>query len=175
MDDVIVQQEDVSRYTGPAQTAAVRAAISREILGATRELLRGTPDKVPLADTERVRETADRYMEMCERISVCPSLAGLAGALGVSRNALYKRLRERPEDPTCVLIERLRTVWTGARIAMCDRGLLPESTTIFLLKNSGQGYSDLREVELIAPSTPLDGLDSEEARRRLVDAIPDEE
>ena len=43
---------------------------------------------------------------------------------------------------------------------------------IFLLKNN-HGYKDQTDV-VVTPNNPLQGMDANEARQRLVEAVPDD-
>lgn len=168
------QVSDAS-YRGAAQTSEVKQRTIRDIVRTHRELIQGSAGKTDLSNTERVRAVAESYMKNCEINGVIPSITGLSALLGVTRAGIYKHLQEHPNSETSHLIERLRTSWASIRIACAERGATSEAITIFLLKNSALGFVDKLEIEPVQPVSPLDGLNADEARKRLTEAMPDEE
>ena len=164
-----------SRYT-PALTAQVRMQNITDIVQAKKEMLQKSPDRINLHDIVEVQRASEQYLEHCIKYSVLPSFQGLSAFFGVSRVYLYKFLDKHRETPTGRYLEKLRSLYTDCRITAADRGSCPESLTIFLLKNGNEGYSDKSEFT-ITPEKPdqLADLDAEEARKRLLLAIPDED
>ena len=53
---------------------------------------------------------------------------------------------------------------------LMQNGKLNPVTAIFLLKNN-HGFRDQQDV-VITPNSPLDQMDAESARKRLMDAMP---
>ena len=174
--ELISQPEEAQAgvYRGAGQTAEIRQGIIRDVVRTHKNLLRSSRGKVDLSDAEAVRDVAERYMETCIAGGMIPSITGLASMLGFSRVAIYDHLRKHPESDTSQLLEQLRTSWAAARIACAERGGTSEAITIFLLKNSSLEFADRIEVQPVVTS-PLDNLDSNEARKRLTEAIPDDD
>lgn len=165
-----------SRYGGSAETAQVRAETVRDILRVQTAFLFAEPTKrVHLNDTDALVATASKYIESCATAGMIPSFQGLATALGLSRNALYKFLQQNPDTPSGIFLEKCRTAFTATRQSAVDRGAAAESLTIFLLKNSNQGFTDRIEITPAEPTNPLKNLDEEAARQRIMAAIPMED
>ena len=172
-------QESKELSTGkysPALTAQVRMQNITDIVTAKREMMRKSPDRIDLRDIEAVKEASDAYLSHCIEYSVLPSFQGLSAFFGISRVALYKHLDRYRETDTGRYLEKLRSLYTDCRITAADRGSCPESLTIFLLKNGNEGYTDKQEVALTPERpTPFADLDADEARRRLLLSLPEED
>ena len=160
---------------GAGETQAVRIATVRQLVTAHHAMLEDIPEKTSLMDIGAVKKTVSRYLEMCGDAGVLPTFTGLSGALGLSRRALYKHLDDHPNDEVSQYLERLRGSWAALRVAAVDRNCAAETLTIFLLKNSSLDFRDRFEVVPEIPTSPLDNLDSSEARKRLTEAIPDDD
>ena len=172
-----MSEKDLStqRYS-PAMTAQVRAQNIREIVLAKRAMLQKSPDRINLQDINEVKDASDAYLQHCIEHSVLPSFQGLSAFFGVSRMGLYKHLDRYRESETGRYLEKLRSLYTDCRFTAADRGSCPESLTIFLLKNGGEGYSDKSEIALVPEKPdPFNDLDAEVARARLLAGIPDYE
>ena len=112
-------------------------------------------------------------MQDCIRIGVLPSVEMLAAWLGHSRQSVYKFLAAHPEIEATTYLDMLRTGWAALRIAAADRGAVSETVSIFLLLNSSLGFTNVHQVELSQPPNPMENLDPEAARRRLMESMPD--
>lgn len=165
------QQESYS----PALTEKVKRQAVSEIVSAGREMLIKAPNKIDLHDTEQLIRVTDEYLSRCIRIGVLPTLQGVAAACGISRRMVYKYLEEHEGTETADYLERLRSAFTQMRIEAVDKNAAKEVMSIFLLKNSSQGFRDKIDFEPIQPNNPMQDLDAEAARRRLLEAIPMED
>ena len=165
-----------ARYAGPEQTAAVRSEIIRDVVKAQAGLLFARPtNKVHLNDIEEVINATREYVELCIEKGVIPGFQGLAVLFGVSRNALYDFLRKKPDSPSGIFLEKARCAFTAARQNAVDRGGASEAMSIFLMKNSYQSYTDKVEITPVDNRSPLDEMDADAARQRLIDSIPAED
>ena len=54
-----------------------------------------------------------------------------------------------------------------------QNGKMNPATGIFLAKN-WYGYKDIADV-VVTPNNPLQDLDTEQARKRLIDSVPDDD
>lgn len=126
---------------------AISNAVSaqRKILNSVYE--RG---KVDLRHTDEVRAQADAYLEACEQTGTVPTLLGLSAALGVSRSRVYYFCQQNPNHETAMFIETFRTVSAAVIAQGALSRTLDNSTSIFLLKNSGQQLADKHELEMTA-------------------------
>lgn len=156
----------------PALTEKVKRQAVTEIVSAGREMLIKSPKKIDLHDTDQLIKVTDEYLSRCIRIGVLPTLQGVAAACGVSRRMIYKYLDEHEGTQSADYLERLRSAFTQMRIEAVDRNAAKEVMSIFLLKNSSQGFRDKIDFEPVQPNNPMADLDAAAARQRLIDAIP---
>ncbi|MBQ9257970.1 MAG: hypothetical protein IJ181_12760 [Acidaminococcaceae bacterium] len=125
------------------QTQEVKAVAIRQALSGQRALMIRSPDRVDIADVEAVEQAANKYIADCSTAGILPNIEGLCCVLGFSRQWLYQFLKEKPNSESAAFINRLRMAWTSLRISLAERQILSAPTTIFLLKNSGMGFSDV--------------------------------
>ena len=64
--------------------------------------------KVNLTDTEQVKERAFMYLEACGLASCFPSVMGLSGAMGCSRQNLNQWLLAHPGHPTTEFVAMVK-------------------------------------------------------------------
>ena len=171
----------------PQQTQETKAAAIRQALNGQRGLMIRSPDRVDISDVEAVEAAAKKYIADCSTAGILPNVEGLCCVLGFSRQWLYQFLREKPNSESAAYINRLRMAWTSLRISLAERQILSAPTTIFLLKNSGMGFSDVpadnSEMPMQTdPNRPTwaYGMNEEEyveaAKKRLealIDAMPE--
>ena len=165
------QQETYS----PALTEKVKRAAVAEIVKAGREMLVKNPVKINLNDTEQLINVTDEYLSRCIRIGVLPTLQGVAAACGVSRRMIYKYLEEHEGTQSADYLERLRAAFTQMRIEAVDKNAAKEVMSIFLLKNSSQGFTDRLDIQPVQQNDPMRDLDAEAARRRMLAALPEDD
>lgn len=124
-------------------------------------------------DPHQVSERIDQYHMFCLESDMKPSVVGMAMALGVDRTTLWKwENGVESNKPQAVrnLIKKGREVNEMIMVQMMQNGKLNPVTGIFLLKNN-HGYKDQQEV-VVSPQTPVTNVDPEQARKRIMDAIP---
>lgn len=134
-------------------------------------------NRVDLRNADDVEDRITEYMEGCAHFGSVPTLLGLAAFMGYSRRNLYAFMESHAELESAKLIDNFRNA-SAAIIAQASLGrTLDNATSIFLLKNSGQGLSDRQEVEMTRGLDPTDlqrtSADIAEAYRDLLDALPD--
>ena len=160
----------------PAITAAVRDKTVSDVVNAKLELFKKRPDRVEFDNLEAVRARAEEYISFCADNAMLPSLQGLAAHLGVSRIAVYKYLNGHSDTPTAQYLVRLRAFFTDCRITATDKGASHPVTTIFLLKNSSEGYADRVELAPVQPESPYQGVSEEVLKAKyLTDMAEDVE
>lgn len=106
--------------------------------------------KVDLNNPKEVQATVMSYLEACKEASQVPTLAGLASALGVSRARVYRYMSDHSGSESAAIIDRFRSSCASILATGALSRVLDNSTAIFLLKNSGQGFSDKSELEVTA-------------------------
>ena len=170
--DITLDTES-GRYS-PEKTAEVRKAAIRQAIRANKHLYVRSKERIDINDIEALERTALSYVDGCDAAGLPPNLEGLCCACGFSRQWLYQFLREHPKSESAKYLDSLRLGWASLRLSLAESKQLDPATVIFALKNSGIGFSDRQEVELVQ-SDPLQGLDAEGARRRLIEGIPVED
>ena len=162
------------RYS-PRETALIKFRTVSEIVAAQAEIMKRAPTKIPLNDLPAIQQAANDYMEHCAALGVIPSMLTFSAAIGHSRRNVYDFVERHRDSPTADFFDSLRSLWNGIRVSAVDRGAAAESLAIFLLKNSGQGLTDAREIEIHPPESPLDIGNAAEVRRKYLDSLPEED
>ena len=164
-----------AKYAGPTETARVRKAGTRELMQVYAELGEQREYRVSLADPEQVREAVRDYLRFCAEREIFPSIEGFCTMCHCSRTWFYDYLTANPQSKSGQILEDFRNTSIAVKIAGNERGLVSDASMIFQLKNVGAGFADKVEVIPAPPASPLDNLDATEARKRLTEAIPDDD
>ena len=114
------------------------------------------------------------YFQYCADNDRKPQIVGMCNWLGISRQALNEWRNGDVRSAThgdiikkaCAIIEEM---WADYMQA----GKINPATGIFLAKN-WYGYKDVADV-VVTPNNPLKDLDADQARKRLIDSVPDED
>lgn len=101
--------------------------------------------KVDLNDLDEVAAVSYRFMMACAKAGNLPSFSLLCAALGYSRVYVYGLLRRKKNEVT-ELLSVLQTAFAGILESTSLARRCGEVTAIFVLKNSGQGYSDRVDI-----------------------------
>ena len=143
----------------PEVAEAVKAQKISDAVGLHKELLSRFDHKARLEDTEAVKAVANDYLATCQASAQIPTLMGLSAALGYSRTAVYRFMAKNPYHDTTEYIDAFRSASASIIAQGSLSRTLDNATSIFLLKNSGQGLNDRQELEISR------GLDAEPKRR----------
>lgn len=114
--------------------------------------------RVDLNDTEAVKAQSLEYMRACEIAGTFPTMLSFSAALGISRQRLYRYISENPYSATTEYLDQLRSSWASIIAQMSLTRQADAATSIFLLKNSGQGLSDKLEIEAAPKHDPMGPL-----------------
>ena len=130
--------------------------------------------RVDLRNADEVRAQGNQYLIACEQSGCAPSLMGFAVALGLSRARIYKFCAEHPTSETANYISAFQSA-VASILAECSlTRALDNSTSIFLLKNSGQELADKVEIAAIATTVnPLGEVVSAEEIAEKYKLLPD--
>ena len=121
---------------------------------------------VDFNNLEDVKERTRIYLDACARAGAFPSIMGLAAyGYGVSRQALYWRLKNHPEAETSRFIDRVRDVIADVLTSAALMRNADAVTTIFVLKN-GLGFADRIELEPVTQQNNEPTLDKDELLKR---------
>lgn len=129
---------------------------------------------IDISDPEQVKHRISEYLDFCELNDKKPSPIAMAAWIGVSRDTLnsWKRGECRGEthsDTIKKAMVLMEEIWYD----MMQNGRINPASGIFLAKNMF-GYKDVADV-VVTPNNPMQGLDADTARKRLVEGIPDED
>jgi hypothetical protein len=112
--------------------------------------------RIDLRDASIVEAEIEEYLQNCEQYGQIPTMLGLAVSMGYSRNNLYAFLARHPETESANLLDAFRSA-SASIIAQASLGrTVDNATSIFLLKNSGQGLSDKTELEVTRGADPTE-------------------
>lgn len=124
-------------------------------------------------DPDQIAERIDAYHQFCIANDVKPDMSGMALAFGVSRKTLWAwENGVESNKPMSVrnALKKGRQINEFLLSQLMQNGKLNPVTGIFLLKNN-HDFKDQQEV-VVSPQTPVTNVDPEQARKRIMDAIP---
>lgn len=132
---------------------------------------------LPAIDTSDEKQVENRifeYFNICSVNDMKPSMAGLALAIGVSRNTLWQwSVGNVRSDTHLNLIKKAVQMLDAQMVDYMQNGKINPVSGIFLMKNNF-GYKDQQEV-VVTPTAPLGEQASvEELRDRYIESIPEE-
>ena len=132
--------------------------------------------KLDFNDVPAVQERIQLYFDLCFQNDMKPGVAGLAYSLGVDRKTPWAWKSGQNRSANVALVDTIKKAYVFLEVLWeqyMQNGKISPPNGIFLGKNNFD-YRDETQV-VVTPNNPLDNLNAEEARRRLVDAIPVEE
>ena len=129
---------------------------------------------IDISDPKQVEERIGMYFQYCADNDRRPQVVGMCNWLGISRQTMNEWVNGVTRSATHGdIVKRafgaLEEMWTD----YMTYGKISPPTGIFLSKN-WFNYKDVADV-VVTPNNPMQGLDADTARRRLVEAIPDED
>ena len=129
---------------------------------------------IDISDPEQVRDRIGMYFRHCADNDRKPQIVGLCNWLGISRQTLNEWVRGETRGATHgdiikKAVSFIEEMWAD----YMQSGKLNPASGIFLAKN-WYGYKDVADV-VVTPNNPMNDLDADTARKRLVDALPDDD
>lgn len=127
---------------------------------------------IDISDPKQVENRIREYFQYCIDNDRKPNMIGLANWLGVSRDTLnsWKRGEYRTQSHSDLIkkaLDVLEELWMDYML----NGKANPASLIFIGKNLWQ-YKDQTDV-VVTPNSPLENLDSDQARKRYQDALPE--
>ena len=111
--------------------------------------------RVNLMNAAAVEEEIAEYLSACELHGQIPTLLGLSVSMGYSRRNLYSFMANHAQEESAKLLDSFRSA-SASIIAQASMGrTIDNATSIFLLKNCGQGLNDRQEVEITRGEDPI--------------------
>lgn len=123
--------------------------------------------KVELSDTEQVQERTFMYLEACSLSSCFPSVMGLSGALGCSRQNLNRWLLSHPGHPTTDFVNMAKDVMADILTNASLYNNANAVAVIFQLKNHFE-HSDRVEISSVVQNQLDTDYNAEDIRRRYL-------
>ena len=129
---------------------------------------------IDISDPEQVKERIKEYFAYCAENDRKPQIVGMANWLGIGRDALnnWKRGEYRSDTHQDIIkraVDLIEEMW----VDFMQNGKINPAAGIFIAKNH-LGYRDETQV-VVTPNNPLQDLNADEARKRIMDGIPDDE
>lgn len=159
----------------PAITAEVRKNGTLETVKLVRKLGKRHPEMVHFHDPDAVRRAIDEYFDICEETQTMPTIEGFSVLCHVTKRWFNTFIERHGETESGLLLSAFATQCNAAKIDLNSRNCLSDAAMIFQLKNASDGYSDRIELAPVTNNNPMQDLDPEAARRRLLEAIPDDD
>lgn len=140
----------------PEISAQQKQEIIESAVRQQMQALKRGKDRVDLRDAAAVEDRIAEYMEGCAQYGSVPTLLGLAAFCGYSRANLYAYILHHAETESAKLLDNFRNA-SAAIIAQASLGrTLDNATSIFLLKNCGQGLNDREQIEVTRGIDPTE-------------------
>ena len=124
-------------------------------------------------DADQVAERIDQYHAFCVQHDMKPDMSGLAMALGVTTKTVWaweNGVDSNKPQAVRNTLKKGRQMNEILLSQMMLNGKVNPVTGIFLLKNN-HAYRDQQDV-VITPNNPMEQLDAETARKRLMESMP---
>ena len=129
---------------------------------------------IDISDPKQVEDRIGMYFQHCSDNDRRPQIVGLCNWLGISRDTLNKWVNGEARNATHTdIIKKAYAVMEEMWSDYMQYGKISPPTAIFLAKN-WYGYKDVADV-VVTPNNPLHDLGTDDARKRLIDAIPADE
>ena len=128
--------------------------------------------KIDPQNTEQVAQRVDEYFKICAEEDMKPSVEGLAFALGIEREYLWKLRTGQQGKNTEVgnILKRACEYLNMALVEYMQNGKINPIPALFLLKNN-HGYTDKQEV-VVTPNNPLgDGAERSQLEDKYTDTV----
>ena len=129
---------------------------------------------IDISDPKQVEQRLTDYFSFCVDNDRKPQVVGMCNWLGISRDTLNKWVNGVTRGDThSDIVKRaygmLEEMWADFML----NGKINPASGIFLSKN-WFNYKDVADV-VVTPNNPMQDLDADQARKRLLDGIPDDE
>lgn len=131
---------------------------------------------IQMSDHVAVKERCVRYLTFCAENDSKPSIAGLAFALGISRQALfeYERGAMGKNREVVDTLKKTKSFINSLMEDYMQNGKINPVAGIFLMKNN-MGYADKQEIE-VAPKNPLGNApDRKQLESEILESVYGEE
>ncbi|MFV0314846.1 MAG: hypothetical protein ACK5I7_07035 [Anaerotignum sp.] len=123
--------------------------------------------RVDLSDTKQVQDRAFMYLEACSLSASFPSVMGLSGAMGCSRQNLNRWLLSHPDHPTTNFVNMVKDTMADILTNASLFNTANPVQTIFQLKNHFE-HVDRIELAPVVPNQSDNDYNADEIRKRYM-------
>lgn len=124
--------------------------------------------KVDLSNTAEVQERTFMYLEACSLSSSFPSVMGLSGALGCSRQNLNRWMLSHPGHPTTDFVNMAKDVMADILTNASLYNNANAVAVIFQLKNHFEHADRMEITPVVQNQLNTDNYNVEDIRRRYM-------
>jgi len=124
------------------------------------------------SDQECAERLEEFFTHMAETGEL-PTVEKMCLALGTSRQRVWEWEQGNKGERRADIIKKAKEILAAIDAELVSTGKIPQVTYIFRAKNFF-GMTDQTQV-VLTPNNPMQDLDAEQARKRLIDAIPGDE
>lgn len=129
---------------------------------------------IDISDPEQVKDRIGQYFTYCVDNDRKPQIVGMCNWLGITRETLSTwRNGEYRNGAHSDIVKKAVSLIEEMWADYMQSGKLNPATGIFLAKN-WYGYKDVADV-VVTPNNPMQGMDAESARNRLIEGVPEED
>ena len=132
---------------------------------------------IDINNPKAVEDRINMFLQYCIEHDMKPTVESMALAFNTNRTQLWRwangvecgNVPERSRNA----IKKAYSMMNQLLAQTMADGKINPVAAIFLLKNN-HSYRDQTEV-VVTPNNPMQGMDAETARQRLIEAVPDED
>lgn len=129
---------------------------------------------IDISDAQQVENRIGQYFQYCIDNDRKPQIVGMCNWLGINRNTLNEWLNGVTRSATHGdIIKKAYSIIEEMWMDNMQNGRTNPAAGIFLAKN-WFNYKDVADV-VVTPNNPMQDLNADDARKRLLEAIPEDE
>lgn len=125
----------------------------------------------PIETDEECEERLNDFFSHVAETGELPTVEKMCLALGTTRQRVWEWEQGRKGDRRADMIKRAKEILAAIDAELVSSGKIPQVTYIFRAKNYF-GLTDQTQV-ILTPNNPLQNLDEEAARKRIIEALPE--
>lgn len=172
-------EKSIAKYEGRDQTLQTNTSRIGALVSVAANGLRNINDsadrvRVSLSNIEIVQQAADEYLQECAAMGVLPTVRGVAGKLGLTRQSLYHYAKHYPDSPFARWLEEFSDLCGELTMAAALEGNVNVVAAIFTAK-ARFGWRDTISIETPNTDDPLGPRSDPKALvAKYKDILPDD-
>lgn len=168
----VVEIVKKKRGAKPASVEAYNTATKPEMQDMIRNVIYYNNMKTVESDEECAERLDDFFAHVAETGEL-PTVEKMCLALGTTRQRVWEWEQGRKGERRADIIKRAKEILAAIDAELVSTGRIPQVTYIFRAKNFF-GMTDQTQL-VVTPNNPMQDLDADAARKRLVESIPDDD